>query len=83
MTQSVIKACIDLLFKMYDENKENQVINHHTKAITLEFIGGEPLMNIDLITFGSQYFIDQCIKRNHPWLTNFNFSISTNGILYF
>ena len=83
MSHEVMKEGIDLLFQMYDENKEDAVINHHTKGIVIEFIGGEPFINTECITYGSKYFIDQCLKRDHIWLTNFRFSFSTNGMLYF
>ena len=58
MTMDTAKQVIDLLFKMYDENQEDGFINHHTKGIILDFIGGEPLMNIETINYASQYFID-------------------------
>ena len=83
MTKETIKKCIDLLFKMYDENKDDTLINHHTKGLIIEFIGGEPLLNMETVTYGSEYFIDQCIQKHHQWLNNFIFSISSNGILYF
>lgn len=83
MSKDTIKQGIDLLFKMYDENKEDAFINHHTHGLIIEFIGGEPLMNMPVITYGSKYFLDECIKRDHPWLTNFRFNFSTNGQLYF
>ena len=83
MSKEVIKQGIDLLFRMYDEDKENAVINHHTKGIILDFIGGEPLMNVPVMSYGTEYFIEQCIERQHIWLTNFRVSISSNGILYF
>lgn len=83
MSNETMKSCIDLLFKMYDDDKEDTFINKHTKGIILEFMGGEPFMNVDAMSYGSQYFIDECIKRDHIWLTNFRFSISTNGVLYF
>ena len=83
MSQETMRDIIDFLFKMYDEDKPNTIINKHTKGIILEFMGGEPLMNIDLIHYGSKYFIEQCIQKNHPWLTNFKFDISSNGVLYF
>lgn len=83
MSKETAKNIIDLLFKMYDENNEESIINHHTKGLVLSFIGGEPFMNIDTINFAAEYFINECFSRNHIWLTNFRFSISTNGLLYF
>lgn len=83
MTKETAKKIIDFLFKMYDEDKEDAFINHHTKGLILDFIGGEPFMNIEVIDYASQYFIDQCITKKHIWLTNTRFNISSNGILYF
>ena len=33
MTKETAKEIVDLLFKLYDENKEGAVINHHTYGI--------------------------------------------------
>ena len=83
MTRETSKKAIDMLFKMYDDNDENALINHHTKGIIVDFIGGEPFMNIDTINYASEYLINECIRRDHEWLTNCRFSISSNGLLYF
>lgn len=83
MSKETIKKGIDLLFKMYDDNNEDALINHHTKGLVIDFIGGEPLLNMEVITYGSKYFLDECIRRDHIWLTNFRFNISSNGIRYF
>lgn len=83
MTNSTMKSCIDLCFKLYELDNWENIINKHTKYIHFDFIGGEPLLNIDVIYFGTEYFIEQCIKKRHPWLTNFSINISTNGILFF
>ena len=39
MTKETAKAIIDLLFKMYDEDKPDAFINHTTHGIILDFIG--------------------------------------------
>lgn len=83
MSHDTMKKGIDLLFKMYEDDDPNALVNSHTKAIVLEFIGGEPFMNIDTISYGCEYFINQCLEREHPWLYFFRFSISSNGVLYF
>ena len=83
MSNETGKKIVDLLFKLYDENKENSVINHHTYGIILDFIGGEPFMNVEVMDYIVDYFIDQCLEKDHIWLTNFRISISTNGVLYF
>lgn len=52
-------------------------------AIVLEFIGGEPFLNIVLIEQICDYFIDKAIELCHPWATMFCISICSNGVLYF
>lgn len=83
MSIDTAKKIIDLLFRLYDNNDENQIINHHTKGLVLEFIGGEPFMNVDTMHAAVDYFMQQCIEKEHPWLTNFRIAISSNGVLYF
>lgn len=83
MSEEVAKAGVDLLFSLYDENKEEAVINHHTYGIILDFIGGEPFMNVKIMDYIVNYFIHECMRREHIWLTNFRVSISSNGLLYF
>ena len=83
MTKEVAHAGLDLLLRMYDENKEDSFINHHTVGVILEFIGGEPFMNIEVIEDATEYWINKLITLNHPWLTNFRISIASNGLLYF
>ena len=63
MTKETAKAIIDLLFKMYDENKPDAFINHTTHGIVLDFIGGEPLMNVEIMEFATDYFLEQCITN--------------------
>ena len=83
MSKEIAQQGVDLLFKMWDENKEDGFINQNTKALILEFIGGEPFLNIDIVDYITRYFIDQCLIRDHPWLQTFRISISSNGDLYF
>ena len=83
MTKEIAKKAVDLLFKLYDENNEKSVINHHTYGIILDFIGGEPFMNVPVIEYTMEYFLNECFRRDHIWLTNCRASISTNGLLYF
>lgn len=82
MTKEVATKAVDLLFEMYDRN-EGTFINHDTKAIILDFIGGEPLMNIEVIDYICTYFMSECLRRNHPWLYTWRISMISNGVLYF
>ena len=83
MTKDTAKKIVDLLFKMYDEDDKTALINKDTKAIILDFIGGEPLLNIDVISFICEYFLNKCIKLNHPWTHFWRASMISNGDLYF
>lgn len=52
-------------------------------GVVLEFIGGEPLLNVELIDEITDYFISKCIELRHPWGTRYFINICTNGTLYF
>jgi len=78
------KKIVDLIFQMYYDNKETGFINQKTtKGIILDFIGGEPLMNIDVIDGICSYFEERCIKEHHPWALTWKASIISNGAYYF
>ena len=52
-------------------------------AIIIEFIGGEPFLQVDLIEQICDYFVDKAIELDHPWADKFAISICSNGVLYF
>lgn len=52
-------------------------------GIIIEFIGGEPFMEINLINQVCDYFVNRLIELQHPWATKYMFSICSNGVLYF
>lgn len=54
-----------------------------TLGFTLEFIGGEPFLAIDLVSEITHYTIMRLYELNHPWLYRFRISFSSNGTLYF
>lgn len=63
---------------------ENPYINfENTCGFILEFIGGEPLMAIDLIDRITEYTLEKMIQERHPWLFRFRVSICSNGVMYF
>ena len=47
-----------------------------------DFIGGEPMLEIDLISRISDYLVTSMKERNHPWLSNYSFRFTTNGLNY-
>ncbi len=50
--------------------------------VVFDFIGGEPLLEIDLITKVSDYLVGSMEKLNHPWLKSYSFRFTTNGLAY-
>lgn len=59
---------------------------YHTEdvnALVLEFIGGEPLLEIQLIHQITDYFLSSCLRLEHRFLHRFRISMASNGLLYF
>ena len=84
MTKETAKACIDLIFKMNQEITDiNAIIHNQTLGIILEFIGGEPLMNLPIIDYSCDYFMNKCLELNHPWINKWRASMISNGAKYF
>ena len=52
-------------------------------ALIVEFIGGEPFLQIDLIDQICDYLESRLIETMHPWATKHCYSICSNGTLYF
>lgn len=51
-------------------------------SVVWDFIGGEPTLEMDLIDQLSDYIKLRMYELNHPWFSDYMFSIGTNGILY-
>lgn len=56
---------------------------YNSPAIIIEFIGGEPLLEVKLTRQIYEYFLDRCYELNHPWFTLHRVSICSNGLQYF
>ena len=82
MTFETAKIFIDKILSNDDGIKEYIDIENK-KGLILDFIGGEPLLEIDLIEQITNYFINKLIELNHPWLLFFRIHICSNGLLYF
>lgn len=74
MSFATAKKAVDYILDARDIYNENSVV--------WNFIGGEPLLEIDLIDKISDYIKEQMFLKSHPWFDNFMFSIGTNGLLY-
>jgi radical SAM peptide maturase (CXXX-repeat target family) len=82
MTFDVGKKIVDLVFRL-SETDESSFINTSTKAVILDFIGGEPLLNIEVIEQICDYFWHKALKLHHRFAENFRISMISNGELYF
>lgn len=74
MTFDTAKKAIDLLF--------NEKILYNEKPVNLEFIGGEPFLEIDLIDQICDYFTLTAFILDHQWFNEYSFNFTTNGLLY-
>ena len=54
----------------------------YSEALILEFIGGEPFLEVELIDQICDYFKITAFKLNHDWYWNYRISICTNGVNY-
>jgi uncharacterized protein len=79
MTKDIARQAIDMLL----ENRSPHYLDtDKADCAILEFIGGEPLLQIDLISHACDYFRLKAFSLGHKWLLSHMISISTNGILY-
>jgi uncharacterized protein len=74
MSWTVAKTAIDYILRERNLFGERSVI--------WDFIGGEPLLEIDLIDRMCDYIKLQMYLLDHPWFNSYRFSFSTNGLLY-
>lgn len=82
MTFETAKQFVDLLVE--DSYKEDTFVSiATTPGIVIEFIGGEPLLEIDLIEQICDYIQWKLISENHPWASTVMFSMISNGVEYF
>lgn len=79
MSFEMAKEFIDHLL-----NDDYGYINrYNSPAIIIEFIGGEPLLEIKLTRKIYEYFLERCYELNHPWFHLHRISICSNGLQYF
>lgn len=73
MSFEVAKKFIDYLFSGEFE---------FPPAVVLEFIGGEPLIEVELIDKIVDYFKLKAFEENSDWYWNYRISLTTNGVNY-
>lgn len=76
------KKFIDYLLTRTPENCDyiNPKKNH---VLVFGFVGGDALLEIDLIDKFLTYFVEKAIELDHPWANNWLAHLDTNGVLYF
>lgn len=80
------KMTFDIAKKFVDQLLNDEIrgfTSDKVGGVIFDFIGGEPLMEIDLISDILEYTLKQMISLNHPWQHHFRISLCSNGILYF
>lgn len=82
MSFETAKKFVDLILSGEKGFKE-YVDPSFSRGLTLEFIGGEPFLEIDLIDQIVDYFFAEAIRLDHPWASTFMISICSNGVAYF
>ena len=50
--------------------------------VIIEFFGGEPMLEIELVGQISDYFKKRAYELDHPWSWRYRFNFSTNGVNY-
>ena len=81
MSFETAKTAIDKLLTGED-GFSNYIDPNEVSSVVLEFIGGEPFLEIDLIDKVVDYFKLKTIEINHPWANRYAISICSNGVLY-
>lgn len=72
MTWEIGKQTIDYILNEFSQSK----------GIILDFIGGEPFLEIELIDRICDYFKFEAYKKELVCFNNYRFNVSTNGINY-
>lgn len=73
MTVEVGHEAMNYILSSPDFNEDN---------VILDFIGGEPLLEIELIAELCDYFLLLAHKKSHRWAKNYTIRITTNGLIY-
>lgn len=79
MTKEVAKTAVE---NMFDKTKMKKYLNEDLhKCVIIEFIGGEPFLNVDVMDFTVDYFRYLAYKNNSVWAKNYMINVTTNGTL--
>lgn len=81
MSLQTAKKLVDLLLSG-EKGMSAYIDKGETPGIIIDFIGGEPLLEIELIDKVIDYFRSEALRLNHPWAEKYMISICSNGVLY-
>lgn len=76
------RKVVDYILDLYEKN-ESDFVNQNTRAVVLDFIGGEPLLEAELIEHICDYWFAECYRREIPLAPFTRISFATNGKLWF
>ena len=82
MSFETAKAAVDMLLAA-DARTNRYITSTEVAGVVLDFIGGEPLLEVELVDQILDYFVAQTFRLHHPWATRWKASMSTNGTMYF
>ena len=75
MSFETAKKMVDLLLSG-NKGVGDYINPQKSPGLIIDFIGGEPLLEIELIDQICSYTINRMIELNHPWLTRTMFEWS-------
>lgn len=81
MTFETAKRTIDYILEQA-KLPDNVLSYDKNSGIIIDLIGGEPFLNIDVITQLIEYFELRLMEEDSPWLLFHRYSFSTNGVAY-
>lgn len=81
MTFDTAKRVVDYIFEQA-KNPGSVLSYDKNSGIVIDIIGGEPLLNIDMILQFIEYFERRLMEEDSPWLFFHRYSFSTNGVAY-
>jgi radical SAM peptide maturase (CXXX-repeat target family) len=82
MSIDVAKQFIDMILDA-DDRTNTYITSDNCDGAVINFVGGEPWLEIDLISQISDYFIGELFRRKHPWAIKFMLNVCSNGMLHF
>ena len=76
------KMSFDVACRAVDKILNDPITTNEYEGAIWDFIGGEPTLELDLITKICDYILISMFKMRHKWLFCYRFMIGTNGLLY-